>query len=108
MAVARRAAASSLPAVSSSALRQRSRAHGGLADADRIFTNVYRDGTPLLEGAMARGDWYMTKEIVLLGPEQIIADMKASGLRGRGGAGTRGSARSNHCAAPHCRALRAR
>ena len=85
-AVARRAAASSLPAVSS-ALRQRSRAHGGLADADRIFTNVYRDGTPLLEGAMARGDWYMTKEIVLLGPEQIIADMKASGLRGRGGAG---------------------
>ena len=36
---------------------------------------------------MKRGDWYKTKEIVLLGPEQIIADMKASGLRGRGGAG---------------------
>ena len=36
---------------------------------------------------MKRGDWYKTKELVLLGPEQIIADMKASGLRGRGGAG---------------------
>ena len=31
---------------------------------------------------MARGDWYKTKELVLMGPEQIIADMKASGLRG--------------------------
>ena len=35
----------------------------------------------------AQGDWYKTKDIVLLGPERIIADMKASGLRGRGGAG---------------------
>ncbi len=34
-----------------------------------------------------RGDWYMTKELVLMGPERIISDMKASGLRGRGGAG---------------------
>jgi NADH dehydrogenase (ubiquinone) flavoprotein 1 len=34
-----------------------------------------------------QGDWYKTKELVLMGPEQIIADMKASGLRGRGGAG---------------------
>ena len=49
---------------------------------DRIFTNLYNDGSPYLKGAKARGDWYKTKEIVLLGPEQIIADMKASGLRG--------------------------
>ena len=34
-----------------------------------------------------QGDWHKTKELVLLGPETIIADMKASGLRGRGGAG---------------------
>lgn len=28
--------------------------HGGLADADRIFTNVYRDGDPFIEGAIKR------------------------------------------------------
>lgn len=36
---------------------------------------------------MARGDWYMTKEIVLKGRDWIIDQMKKSGLRGRGGAG---------------------
>merc|ERR1719197_1855086 len=60
---------------------------GGLQDKDRIFTNLYNDTSPYLEDAKKRGDWYKTKDIVLLGPEQIIADMKASGLRGRGGAG---------------------
>jgi len=60
---------------------------GGLTDADRIFTNLYNDQDWGIKGAMARGDWYKTKEIVQLGPETIIADMKASGLRGRGGAG---------------------
>lgn len=28
--------------------------HGGLSDADRIFTNVYRDGDPFVEGAIKR------------------------------------------------------
>lgn len=28
--------------------------HGGLSDADRIFTNVYRDGDPFIEGAIKR------------------------------------------------------
>ena len=60
---------------------------GGLTDKDRIFTNLYNDDDFGIEGAMKRGDWYKTKEIVLLGPERIIADMKGSGLRGRGGAG---------------------
>ena len=36
---------------------------------------------------MARGDWYQTKELVQKGTDWIIAEMKKSGLRGRGGAG---------------------
>ena len=36
---------------------------------------------------MKRGDWYRTKDIMLMGPDWIINEMKASGLRGRGGAG---------------------
>lgn len=36
---------------------------------------------------MKRGDWYKTKEILLKGHEWIINEVKASGLRGRGGAG---------------------
>ena len=35
---------------------------------------------------MKRGFWYKTKELLEMGPDQIIADIKASGLRGRGGA----------------------
>jgi hypothetical protein len=30
------------------------RKHGNLKDSDRIFTNVYRDGDPFIEGAMKR------------------------------------------------------
>jgi len=30
------------------------RSHGGLKDQDRIFTNVYRDGDPFVEGALKR------------------------------------------------------
>jgi NADH dehydrogenase (ubiquinone) flavoprotein 1 len=66
---------------------QRRAYQGGLTDKDRIFTNLYNDGSFGIDGAMKRGDWHRTKDIVLLGPERIIADMKASGLRGRGGAG---------------------
>ena len=36
---------------------------------------------------MKRGDWYQTKELVQMGPDWIIDQMKKSGLRGRGGAG---------------------
>jgi hypothetical protein len=28
--------------------------HGNLSDADRIFSNVYRDGDPFIEGALKR------------------------------------------------------
>lgn len=40
-----------------------------------------------LKGALRRGDWYKTKEILLKGPDWILGEMKTSGLRGRGGAG---------------------
>lgn len=36
---------------------------------------------------MKRGDWHKTKEIIEKGSEWIINEVKASGLRGRGGAG---------------------
>ena len=63
------------------------RAHGDLKDQDRIFTNLYGKHDPFLKGAMKRGDWHNTKSLVELGADWIISEMKASGLRGRGGAG---------------------
>ena len=36
---------------------------------------------------MKRGDWYITKDLVLKGADWIVNEMKKSGLRGRGGAG---------------------
>ena len=58
-----------------------------LADKDRIFTNLYGIHDWGLEGARARGDWDGTKEILAKGRDAIIDEIKASGLRGRGGAG---------------------
>jgi NADH-quinone oxidoreductase subunit F len=58
-----------------------------LKDQDRIFTNLYGEHDWRLAGARARGDWDGTKDLILMGREWIIDEMKASGLRGRGGAG---------------------
>ena len=58
-----------------------------LADKDRIFTNLYGRHDWRLAGARARGDWDGTKEILAMGQDWIIDEMKRSGLRGRGGAG---------------------
>jgi len=58
-----------------------------LADKDRIFTNIYGFHDWTLAGAMKRGQWHETKAIVDKGHDWIINEMKASGLRGRGGAG---------------------
>lgn len=58
-----------------------------MRDQDRIFTNLYRDGSPWVDGAMKRGDWHRTKDILAQGPDWVIDEIKASGLRGRGGAG---------------------
>ncbi|TYC86744.1 NADH-quinone oxidoreductase subunit NuoF [Novosphingobium sp. BW1] len=58
-----------------------------LADKDRIFTNLYGFQPWNLKEAMARGAWDNTKDILAKGKEVIVEEMKASGLRGRGGAG---------------------
>jgi len=58
-----------------------------LKDEDRIFTNLYGWFDPGLAGARKRGDWSNTKEILQNTPEDIVEVIKASGLRGRGGAG---------------------
>ncbi len=58
-----------------------------LSDQDRIFTNLYGIHDVGLEGARKRGDWDGTAGILARGREAIIEEMKASGLRGRGGAG---------------------
>ena len=58
-----------------------------LADKDRIFTNLYGQGDWTLEGARSRGAWVGTKEFIDQGRDWITNEVKASGLRGRGGAG---------------------
>jgi NADH-quinone oxidoreductase subunit F len=58
-----------------------------LADRDRIFTNLYGIHSPSLEAARKRGAWDGTKDILAMGREWVVNEMKASGLRGRGGAG---------------------
>jgi len=58
-----------------------------LADKDRIFTNLYGFDDWKLAGAKKRGDWDMTKSLLAKGQDTIIEEVKASGLRGRGGAG---------------------
>lgn len=58
-----------------------------LNDKDRIFTNLYGEHDWRLAGARSRGDWDGTKELLAMGRDWIIDEMKGSGLRGRGGAG---------------------
>ena len=58
-----------------------------LADTDRIFTNIYGMYDRSLAGARKRGLWDDTAGIIGRGRDKIIEEMKASGLRGRGGAG---------------------
>jgi len=58
-----------------------------LQDSDRIFTNLYGQHDWRLAAARRRGDWDGTAAILARGRDAIIDDMKASGLRGRGGAG---------------------
>ena len=60
---------------------------GPLADKDRIFTNLYGFQSPYLKAAEQRGDWDNTKGLMAIGQDTIIEAVKASGLRGRGGAG---------------------
>jgi NADH-quinone oxidoreductase subunit F len=58
-----------------------------LSDKDRIFTNLYGLHDWGLKGALQRGAWDQTKSFIDNGRDWIVNEMKASGLRGRGGAG---------------------
>jgi NADH-quinone oxidoreductase subunit F len=58
-----------------------------LQDKDRIFTNLYGFDDWGLPGARRRGDWDNTKALLEKGRDAIVDEIKASGLRGRGGAG---------------------
>ena len=58
-----------------------------LKDEDRVFTNLYGWGDAGLKGAKSRGDWSNTAKLLKLGHDEIVERIKASGLRGRGGAG---------------------
>ena len=58
-----------------------------LSDQDRIFTNLYGFHDWRLKGAQKRGVWDNTKALLARDQDGIIEEMKASGLRGRGGAG---------------------
>ena len=58
-----------------------------LQDKDRIFTNVHGFQPWNLKAAQKRGDWDKTKALLAIGADEIIERIKASGLRGRGGAG---------------------
>ena len=58
-----------------------------LADNDRIFTNIYGFHDWRLEAAKKRGAWDGTKLLIDRGHDWVINETKASGLRGRGGAG---------------------
>ncbi len=58
-----------------------------LRDEDRIFTNLYGLQDWRLEAARRRGDWDNTKALMEKGQDEIVEEIKKSGLRGRGGAG---------------------
>jgi NADH-quinone oxidoreductase subunit F len=56
-------------------------------DKDRIFTNLYGQDHWGLAAARKRGVWDGTKKMIELGRDELIQQVKDSGLRGRGGAG---------------------
>jgi formate dehydrogenase iron-sulfur subunit len=58
-----------------------------LSDKDRIFTNIHGFHDWRLQAAQRRGAWDGTKAFIDRGADWIVNEVKASGLRGRGGAG---------------------
>jgi NADH-quinone oxidoreductase subunit F len=58
-----------------------------LHDRDRIFRNIYGFQGTDVASAKRRGVWDGTKTFIDRGHDWIINEVKASGLRGRGGAG---------------------
>ncbi|MEC8404025.1 MAG: NADH-quinone oxidoreductase subunit NuoF [Pseudomonadota bacterium] len=58
-----------------------------LKNEDKIFTNIYGANSSEISAAIRRGNWDNTKTLLSKGKDWIIEELKASGLRGRGGAG---------------------
>lgn len=58
-----------------------------LKQEDKIFKNLYGAKSANLKDAKKRGSWDKTKSFLDKGGQWIISEVKASGLRGRGGAG---------------------
>lgn len=71
----------STPAVAAPVQPVLAQVYGGLKDQDRIFTNLYGEGDWRLKGAMSRGDWYKTKELMWQGPDWLVQEAKDSGTR---------------------------
>ena len=68
-----------------------------LGDKDRIFRNLYGQRDWRLAGAQKRGAWDNTKSFIDKGQDWIIEEVKAAGLRGRGGAGFRPASNGRLC-----------
>ena len=58
-----------------------------LSCENKIFTNLDGSQSYCLDQAKKRGDWHNTAILLQNGSEWLIEQIKASGLRGRGGAG---------------------
>jgi NADH-quinone oxidoreductase subunit F len=58
-----------------------------LRKEDRIFTNLHGQESISFLASLKRGDWSETKTLLSKGATWIVDEIKASGLRGRGGAG---------------------
>jgi len=58
-----------------------------LKEKDKIFQNLYGDEDWGIAGAVKRGIWSNTKELISKGSDYIVNEIKKSDLRGRGGAG---------------------
>ena len=58
-----------------------------LRENDRIFGNLHGVNRSNIYSAKARGDWGNVAQILEMGRDNIISEIKKSGLRGRGGAG---------------------
>ena len=58
-----------------------------LNEKDKVFQNLHGFQEPFIDGALKRGSWSNTKEILSKDQNDIIELVKSSQLRGRGGAG---------------------
>lgn len=58
-----------------------------LSHDNRVFHNLHGQQSWQLSGARDRQDWVNTRDFILKGREWLVAEVMASGLRGRGGGG---------------------